>query len=137
MISDPNIGHAPDQGEIDVPSQDYDIPLAEESSAGLMDMDTPFANLTCPIPDSSQKVSMEGFESTLLHAPLTETLKVPIEPPSVMSLPVTVTTQPPQEIFGHLAQLLSQAKIFTSRVVGVTRCSLSSFPSPLLSDQLH
>lgn len=90
MVSNPTIGHALNQGGIDVSSRDHHILLIEGLSVVLMDLDAPSADLPSSVPDSSQKVIMEGFVSASHHTPVISTLKVLIEPLSSELLPTTI-----------------------------------------------
>lgn len=45
-IKNLDAGHSPDQGEIEGSFRDHDIPLGEESSVGVIDLDLPSTNLT-------------------------------------------------------------------------------------------
>lgn len=81
--------------------------------------------------------SPEVLINTSIGSPLTKDLKVSIDDSVSESLPISAPIQPHLEVLGHLAQLLSQVKLFTSGSIGSARHSPSTSPLPLSSEKLH
>lgn len=129
------MGHV--QEDINVPSRDYDVLLVEGSSTGLINLVPSFTNLSSSVSDCTQKVLLEGVENASHQSLMSETLKVHVGPLSIKPVQAPVLAQPSQKMPSRLAQFLSQAKLFTSGVAGMTRSSSPSCMSPFLSDQLH